>query len=81
MINAIRKVNPIPPMDYAELLWSERTIQSTANVTRADGSEFLKIAAEIGIHPEITEFSLEEANEALLAIKESRIVGAAVLVF
>lgn len=80
VINAIRKINPIPPLDYGDLLWSERCIQSTANVTRRDGEEFLKIAAEIGMRPEVTPFSLEEANEALLAVKESRIVGAAVLV-
>ena len=80
VINAIRKINPIPPMEYADLLWSERCIQSTANVTRKDGEEFLKIAAEIGMRPDVTEFSLDQANEALLAIKESRIVGAAVLV-
>lgn len=80
VINAIRKESLIPAMEYADLLWSERTIQSTANVTRADGVEFLAIAAEIGLRPEVTEYRLEEANEALLAIKQSRIVGAAVLV-
>ena len=80
VINAIRKINPIPPMEYAKLLWSERCIQSTANVTRQDGAEFLSIAAEIGMRPEVQEYSLQEANEALLAVKESRIVGAAVLV-
>lgn len=80
VINAIRKINPIPPMDYAKLLWSERTIQSTANVTRQDGARFLKVAAEIGMHPDVTEFSLDQANEALIALKQSRIVGAAVLV-
>jgi propanol-preferring alcohol dehydrogenase len=80
VINAIRKESPIPAMEYADLLWSERTIQSTANVTRADGAQFLAIAAEIGLRAEVTEYRLEEANEALLAIKQSRIVGAAVLV-
>ncbi|MEJ5260635.1 MAG: zinc-dependent alcohol dehydrogenase family protein [Anaerohalosphaeraceae bacterium] len=80
VINAIRKINPIPPMDYAELLWSERTIQSTANVTYADGSEFLRIAAQIGLKAEVTAFPLEQANEALLAVKHSRITGAAALV-
>lgn len=79
VINAIRKINPIPPMDYADLLWSERTIQSTANVTHADGSEFLRIAARIGLQPQVTPFPLERANQALLAVKNSRITGAAVL--
>ncbi len=79
VINAIRKETPIPPMDYADLLWSERILQSTANVTHADGSEFLRIAAQIGLKAQVTPFSLEQAPQALLAVKHSRIVGAAVL--
>jgi propanol-preferring alcohol dehydrogenase len=79
VINAIRKETPIPPMDYADLLWSERTLQSTANVTYADGSEFLRIAAQIRLQPQVTPFPLEQANQALLAVKHSRITGAAVL--
>lgn len=80
LINAIRKQTPIPPMDYAEHLWSERSIQSIANVTRVDAAEFLPIAAEINLQPQITVFPLQQVNQALLALKQSRISGAAVLV-
>jgi len=67
-------------MDYAEHLWSERSIQSIANVTRADAAEFLPIAAEINLQPQITVFPLQQVNQALLALKQSRLSGAAVLV-
>jgi propanol-preferring alcohol dehydrogenase len=79
VINAIRKVNPIPEMDYAQMLWHEREIKSVANVTRQDALEFLPLAAQIGIKPEVREFPLERANEALLLLKEGRIQGAGVL--
>jgi propanol-preferring alcohol dehydrogenase len=49
-------------------------------MTRADARDFLQIAAEIGMKPKVTAFRLEEANEALLAIKRDGIDGAAVLV-
>ena len=76
----IRKRTPIPPMDYAQLLWDEKEIKSVANITRRDAEEFLSMAAEIPIVPEVREFSLEEANEALLLLKQGKIRGAAVLV-
>ena len=50
-----------------------------ANNTRRDGEEFLKLAAEIPIHTQVREFALEEANEALNALKNDAIRGAAVL--
>ncbi|MCD6567593.1 MAG: zinc-dependent alcohol dehydrogenase family protein [Dehalococcoidia bacterium] len=78
-INAIRKTTPIPELDYAEHLWHEKEIKSVANVTRKDALEFLPLAAEIPIVPEIQEFSLEEANEALMILKEGRMRGAGVL--
>jgi len=79
VINAIRKVNPIPELDYAQLVWHEREIKSVANVTRQDALEFLPLAAQIGIKPEVQEFPLEQANEALLLLKQGKMHGAGVL--
>ncbi|MGD0497947.1 MAG: zinc-dependent alcohol dehydrogenase family protein [Bryobacteraceae bacterium] len=71
-------MTPIPQLDYG-LLYHERVIRSVANNTRRDGEDFLKIAAEIPIRAEAREFGLEEANEALGALKNDAIRGAAVL--
>jgi propanol-preferring alcohol dehydrogenase len=79
VINAIRKVNPIPELDYAQLLWHEREIKSVANVARRDALEFLPLAAQIGIKPEVLEFPLEQANDALLLLKQGKMRGAGVL--
>ncbi len=79
VLAVIRKRNPIPPLDYAELLWDEKEIKSVANVTRKDAQEFLSLAAEIPIIPEVQEFKLEEANQALILLKRGRIQGAGVL--
>ncbi len=77
VINAIY-MSPIPELPY-ELLWSERTVRSVANVTRRDAEEFLRLAADIGIKTEVTVFPLEKANIALRMMKKSEIEGAAVL--
>ncbi|MGE5843217.1 MAG: alcohol dehydrogenase, partial [Deltaproteobacteria bacterium] len=79
VINAIRKVNPIPELEYAPLLWHEREIKSVANVARQDALEFLPLAARIGIQSEVQEFPLDRANEALLLLKQGRMHGAGVL--
>ncbi len=79
VINAIRKETPIPVLDYAEYLWLEREIKSVANVTRKDAEEFLPLAAQIPIVPTIEEFPLEQANEVLLRIKQSKLKAAGVL--
>ncbi len=79
VINAIRKITPIPELDYAEHLWYEKEVKSVANVTRRDAQEFLPLAAEIPIVPEVQEFKLEEANEALILLKQGKIRGAGVL--
>ena len=79
IINAIRKETPVPPLDYAEYLWLEKEIKSVANVTRRDAEEFLPLAARIPITPTIEEFSLEQANEVLYSIKNSKLRAAAVL--
>lgn len=79
VINAIRKITPIPELDYAEHLWYEKEIKSVANVTRMDAQEFLPLAAEVPIVPEVREFGLEEANDALILLKQGKIRGAGVL--
>ncbi len=79
VLAVIRKRNPIPPLDYARLLWDEKEIKSVANITRKDAQEFLPLAAKIPIIPEIQEFKLEEANQALLLLKQGEIQGAGVL--
>ena len=79
VINAIRKETPIPELDYAQHLWHEKEVKSVANVTRYDAQEFLPLAAKIPIVPEVQEFKLEEANEALILLKEGKMRGAGVL--
>lgn len=79
ILAVIRKRNPIPPLDYAQLLWDEKEIKSVANITRKDAQEFLSLAAEIPIIPEVQEFKLEEANRALILLKQGKIQGAGVL--
>ncbi len=78
-VNAIH-LDRIPEFDYDRLLWGERQIRSVANMTRADARDFLEIAARIGLQPQVTSFSLDQANEALLAIANDAIDGAAVIV-
>ncbi|HMD71119.1 MAG TPA: zinc-dependent alcohol dehydrogenase family protein [Bryobacteraceae bacterium] len=78
-INAIH-LDRIPQFDYDSLLWGERQIRSVANMTRRDARDFLQTAAEIGLRPKVTVFPLEEANQALEAVKADRIDGAAVIV-
>lgn len=79
VLAVIRKRNPIPPLDYSEHLWDEKEIKSVANITRRDVGDFLALAAEIPIIPEVREFRLQEANNALRLLKEGRIQGSAVL--
>lgn len=78
-INAIH-LDRIPQFDYDRLLWGERQIRSVANMTRPDARDFLQLAAEIALHPKVTVFSLAQANEALLAVKNDAIDGAAVII-
>jgi propanol-preferring alcohol dehydrogenase len=77
-INAIH-LDRMPEFDYDRLLWGERQIRSVANMTRADARDFLAVASEIGLRPHSTAFRLEEANEALEAVKRDAIDGAAVI--
>lgn len=71
-------MSPIPQMDF-NLIYHERVVRSVANSTRQDAREFLELAAAANVHTEVQTFALEQANEALLALKQSRIDGAGVL--
>lgn len=68
----------IPAMDYS-LLWGERVIRSVANLTRADGMEFLALAPQVPVKTEVHTYPLEQANEALEDLRQGRFTGAAVL--
>ncbi|MBN1163205.1 MAG: zinc-dependent alcohol dehydrogenase family protein [Candidatus Krumholzibacteriota bacterium] len=68
-----------PPLDYEKHLYHEKVLRSVANSTRRDGLDLVALAARIPIETTTTLFPLEEANQALLRIKESRISGAGVL--
>jgi alcohol dehydrogenase, propanol-preferring len=78
-INAIH-LDRIPEFDYDRLLWGERQLRSVTNMSRADARDFLQIAGEIGLRPKVTPFPLDQANEALLAIKNDSIDGAAAII-
>jgi propanol-preferring alcohol dehydrogenase len=78
-INAIH-LDRIPEFDYDRLLWGERQIRSVANMTRSDARDFLEIAGRIALRPKVTVFPLERANDALSAVKNDAIDGAAVIV-
>ena len=84
VINAIRKErsdqDTLLKMDYPSHLWLEKEIKSVANVTRQDVKAFLTLAADIHIRPEVQEFALPDANQALVELKEGKIRGAKVVV-
>lgn len=83
VINAIRKEEKdkaeLLGLDYPGQLWLEKEIKSVANVTRRDIAEFLELAAEIPLRPDVEEFPLAEANRALAELKAGKIRGAKVL--
>jgi propanol-preferring alcohol dehydrogenase len=83
VINAIRKEesdkDELLSLDYPSQLWMEKEVKSVANVTRRDVREFLELAAQAGIRPELQEYDLHDANTALLEIKQGKIRGAKVL--
>ncbi len=72
-------MTPVPEMDYQEHLYYEKTVRSVANSTRKDAEDLLKLAAEIPIRAEVQEFPWEDANRALLLLKQGKIQGAGVL--
>jgi alcohol dehydrogenase, propanol-preferring len=71
-------MSDIPGFPY-ELLWGERSVSSVANLTRADGEEFLVVAAQIGLRATVEPFRLDEANLALERLRAGSLKGAAVL--
>jgi propanol-preferring alcohol dehydrogenase len=71
-------MSDIPAFPYS-LLWGERSIQSVANLTRADGLQFMSLALELKLEVNAEVFALEEANDALKRLREGQIEGAAVL--
>jgi len=83
VINAIRKEerdkDTLLKLDYPTHLWLEKELKSVANITRSDARDFLPLAAEIPIITEVQEFNLEEANSALILLKQGKIQGAGVL--
>ena len=83
VINAIRKEDAdksyLAALDYPTHLWLEKEIKSVANITRRDVAEWLEIAAAIPIKPAVQEYPLEEANAALMELKDRQIRGAKVL--
>lgn len=82
VINAIRKEEDktsLLGLDYPLHLWQEKEVKSVANITRNDVKQFLKLAAEMNLQPEIQVYSLAQANEALLELKNGNIRGAKVL--
>ncbi|MDD5320954.1 MAG: zinc-dependent alcohol dehydrogenase family protein [Methylococcales bacterium] len=82
VINAIRKEgdkHSLLNLDYPVHLWQEKEIKSVANITRSDVRDFLDLAAEMNLKPEVQVFALEQANEALIELKTGKIRGAKVL--
>ncbi len=83
VVNAIRKEETdketLLKLNYPSHLWMEKEIKSVANVARSDVQEFLELAARIPIEPEVETFDLEDANRALLELKQRKIRGAKVL--
>jgi alcohol dehydrogenase, propanol-preferring len=77
-INAIH-LDQMPAFDYDKLLWGERQIRSVANMTREDARDFLKIATDLKVLPQVTVFPLEDANNALLAVKNESGIGSTVI--
>lgn len=71
-------MSDIPSFPY-ELLWGERVVRSVANLTRADGDEFLTLAPTIPVRTEVETFPLDGANEALDRLRRGELRGAAVL--
>jgi propanol-preferring alcohol dehydrogenase len=83
VVNAIRKEerdkDSLMRLSYPTHLWLEKELKSVANITRRDAEEFLPLAAEIPVVPEVREFQLSQANEALILLKQGKMQGAGVL--
>jgi len=83
VINAIRKEDDdrdaLGSLDYPVHLWMEKEVKSVANVTRRDVTEFLHAAAAMGLRPEVQEYAIEDANQALRDLRSRAVRGAKVL--
>jgi propanol-preferring alcohol dehydrogenase len=83
VLNLIRKEDVdkdyLLKLDYTRHLWMEKEVKTVANVTRKDGRDFLALAAEMGIRPQITSYPLEEANKALEDLKSGKVPGSKIL--
>jgi len=83
VINAIRKEESdkesLLRIDYPSHLWMEKEVKTVANVAPSDIAEFLSVAAEMSIRPDVRTYSLDQANRALVELKEGLIRGAKVL--
>ena len=71
-------MSDIPSFPYADL-WGERTLRSVANLTRADGTEFLALAPRVPVRTHVTAYALEAADQALEDLRAGRLTGAAVI--
>jgi alcohol dehydrogenase, propanol-preferring len=78
VVSAGIHMSDIPSFPY-EILWGERIVRSVANLTRRDGDEFLRIAPEVPVRTRVTEYPLEDANEALGDLRSGGLEGAGVL--
>ena len=79
-INAIH-LDQMPAFDYDKLLWGERQIRSVANMTREDARDFIALALDLNFRPRVSTFSLEDANQALEAVKHETEHGSVVIAF
>ena len=71
-------MSPIPSFPY-DILWGERVVRSVANLTRADGDEFLALAPKVPVKTRTLPYQLDQANQALDDLRAGRLQGAAVL--
>ena len=78
-VNAIH-LDQMAAFNYDKLLWGERQIRSMANMTRQDARDFLEIPRDLNIRPQVTKFSLDDANQTLLIVKEESGHGSTVIV-
>ena len=69
----------MPAFDYDKLLWGGHEIRSVANMTRQDATDYLELAAEIDIKPQVQVFPLNQANDALQAVKNETANGSVVI--
>jgi propanol-preferring alcohol dehydrogenase len=83
VMNLIRKEDAdkeyLLKLDYTKHLWMEKEIKTVANVTRKDGRDFLALASDLSIRPQITSYPLEEANKALIDLKSGKAPGSKIL--